>query len=310
MATVSRMYYKQKLTKQEIAQRLRISRFQVARLLDQAEAHGIVRIEIVPPASFAIDVEQQLEKTFNLGRAVVVSPISRDEEEIKVELGRVAAQALQQALQPGDILGVAWGTTVNEVVKALPAQVGIENVTVVQITGGVGRLEPDIQGIDLAQRVAQKLGAPCYLFYAPAVVQTPEARQILLADEGIRHTVAMFDRITVALVGIGAWAPEPVSSFLRTGYITEQDLAHLQANQVVGDMYNHFFDIHGQFRDGELADRLMAMTIEQIQRVPLTIAVAGGLSKRLAILGALRSGLVNWLITDQPTAEAVLELAT
>ncbi len=280
----------------------------MARLLDQAEAHGIVRIEILPPTSFAIEIEQRLEEAFGLSRAIVLSPISQGEEAIKVELGRVAARALQQALQPGDVLGIAWGTTVNEVVRALPAQVGIENVTVVQITGGVGQLAPDIQGIDLAQRVAQKLGAACYLFHAPAVVQNPEARQVLLAEEGIRHTVAMFDRITVALVGIGAWAPEPVSSFLRTGYITDQDLTHLHANAVVGDIYNHFYNVHGQFRDGKLADRLMAMTLEQMRQVPLTIAVASGLSKRLAILGALRSGIVDWLITDQPTARAVLEL--
>ena len=207
-------------------------------------------------------------------------------------------------------MGIAWGTTVNEVVKALPTRVGIKDITVVQITGGVGQLDPTIQGIDLSRRIAEKLGAVCYPFYAPAMVQSPEAHQILLADEGIRHTVAMFDSISVVLVGIGAWVPEPVSSFLRTGYILAQDLAYLQANEVAGDIFNHFYDVYGQFKDGDLANRLMAMTLEQIRQISLKIAVASGLSKRMAILGALRSGLVDWLIIDQPTAEAVLELAS
>ena len=47
----------------------------------------------------------------------------------------------------------------------------------------------------------------------------------------------------------------------------------------------------------------------QLPRVPVTIGVAGGAAKTEPILGALRAGVVNTLVTDVRTAEAVAAAA-
>ena len=53
LMTAAVMYYEQSASQQEIADRMGISRPSVSRLLQRARDLGIVRIEIVPPASMS-----------------------------------------------------------------------------------------------------------------------------------------------------------------------------------------------------------------------------------------------------------------
>jgi DNA-binding transcriptional regulator LsrR (DeoR family) len=51
------------------------------------------------------------------------------------------------------------------------------------------------------------------------------------------------------------------------------------------------------------------MRLDQLARVDRSIGVAGGSRKYAAILGALRGGWINVLITDQFTARRLAEEA-
>jgi deoxyribonucleoside regulator len=302
---ISRMYYHGRMNKQEIARRLRISRFRVSNLLDQARKEGIVRIQIVEPATMSPEIEEQLEERFGLQRAVVVKTVSQSEGVVKEAIGRAAAEFLVDVLKDGDVLGIAWGTTVNEVVKALPARLDVD-IKVVQITGGLNKVAIDINAIDLTRRVAEVCDADYYLLHAPAMVSTAAARQALLADDGIKRTFNMFDKVNVSLAGIGV-SPEPVSTYHKAGYIKDDDAEYLRRNGVVGDIFAHFFDIEGRICDGELGERIIGMSTSQIKNIQHSIGVVGGLHKSTAILGALRGKLINFLVTDHATAKDILD---
>ncbi len=58
-----------------------------------------------------------------------------------------------------------------------------------------------------------------------------------------------------------------------------------------------------------LDDRLIAIEWAELKKIPLVVAMAAGLEKRDAILGALRAGCMDVLITDEATARAVLKSA-
>ena len=51
----------------------------------------------------------------------------------------------------------------------------------------------------------------------------------------------------------------------------------------------------------------MSTSLEDLRMLENVIGVAGGLSKVDAILAALRGGYVDILITDEETAQALLE---
>jgi DNA-binding transcriptional regulator LsrR (DeoR family) len=53
---------------------------------------------------------------------------------------------------------------------------------------------------------------------------------------------------------------------------------------------------------------IIGLTIEEMMHIPNTIAVAMGLYKAKAILGGLRTGVIDVMCTDLQTANEVLRL--
>src|SRR6201996_3564727 len=71
-ARVARQFYLEGVSKVDIADRLGISRFRVARLLDSARESGLVRIEIgLPGGSLDVGLSAQLCSVFGLRHAFV-----------------------------------------------------------------------------------------------------------------------------------------------------------------------------------------------------------------------------------------------
>ena len=303
---ISRLYYLSDVSKTEIGKRLGISRFRVSRLLEQARQEDIVRIQIVEPVSTFAVLEEQLEERFDLHHAVVVNQSDKSDQGSIRAIGNAAAERLVNLLSDGDVLGITWGATVNEVVKALPQKIELD-LEVVQTTGGLNQIAISVNAMDLARRVAAIYDAKCYVLHAPAMVSNRTARDVLLEDNGIHETVEMFDKVTVALSGIGAYSTRTASNLVKTGYFNDDDLARLKERKVVGDIFGHFFNIHGQCCDPEIEERIIGMSIDQLKEVRYSIGVAGGTHKSLAILGALRGKLINILITDLTTASDILE---
>ena len=80
----------------------------------------------------------------------------------------------------------------------------------------------------------------------------------------------------------------------------------LLKNGVVGDIALRFFDAQGQPVHSEIDNRVIGITLDQLQRTRRVVGIAGGPTKFQAVLGALRGKLINVLITDSVTAERLL----
>ena len=138
-------------------------------------------------------------------------------------------------------------------------------------------------------------------------MQSKATRDELLLNSSIQNTVSLFPKVNVALSGIGAFSKEIASNLLRSGSLNNEDLKRLREKNAVGDVFGHFFDVHGAICDTELENRLIGMSVSQLKKVRFSIGVAGGLHKSLAVLGALRGKLINILVTDLQTARDILE---
>jgi len=71
----------------------------------------------------------------------------------------------------------------------------------------------------------------------------------------------------------------------------------------------HFYDKNGEPVGAELDNRLISTPLHTLKSLNRVIGVSAGVNKVDAILGALRGGLLNVLITDEDTAEAILAKA-
>ena len=304
---VSRLYYKDGLTQDEIAEKLKISKYQVNRILKKALSLGIVKITIIDPSSSISVFEEKLENTFGLKRAIVVENFGLSDIELKAKLGMAAAEYLLEIIKDNDVIGVSWGTTINEVINHLPEKIN-KNVEVVQVTGGSHQLSIDLNCHDITTRLARKFGKEPHLLFAPAILDSKDLLSALMEEKSIKSTFDYFKKVTVALVGIGAIYPKVISTLINTGHISKEDFESLKANNAVGDVFSHFFDINGNVCDSTLTGRIVSMPIEVLKKVPYIIGVAGGKLKAEAILGALRGKYINILITDDTAAQKVLKL--
>ena len=303
---VCKLYYKNGLSKIEIGKKLRISRFKVAKLLDEAVKEGVVNITINEPKDTYLDLENSLEERFKIYRAVVVGT-SFNYEETRRNIGIGAANCLIGMVYDNDTVGIAWGTTIYEMVNSLPASVNRSNISVVQLTGGLNQVSADFNAIELTSKVAKIFDAKSYQLYAPAIVDSEETKKVLFSESNIKKTIEMFNTVNIAVVGIGSVIPKPSSMLYRDGFIGKNDFESILSSNAVGDINSYFYDENGERCETELERRTIGMNLDQLRRVRYTIGVAGGESKVDAIYSALKGKIVNLIVTDNKTAEAVLE---
>lgn len=299
-AIVARRYYIDNKQKSEIADELGISRFKVARLLDEARATGIVHIQVDMPAEIDITLGERLATSFGLSRAIVVNTVDSSSEVTGYLIGQACAELLESSLSADDVLGVSWGATLTHVADAVSS---LPPCTLVQLVGGVSSVDLNVSGVELLRRFSAKSAGPTRVLHAPLLVRNADVAADLRAEPDISATLSEHDALTSALVGIGSWNP-PKSTFYS--HVDTVESAELRARGAVADMCALVFDQKGALLEGSLSERTIGISAAQLRAVPDVIAVAGGADKIAAIKAALASGIPNTLVTDSITAETLL----
>jgi DNA-binding transcriptional regulator LsrR (DeoR family) len=302
VARVARMYFLDDLKQAEIAARLGISQASISRLLQRAREERVVRITVEAPRGTFPELEEQLCRRFGLKEAIVADCGEDREEQILARIGEAAALYLETTLQKGEVIGISsWSESLLRMVDNLHPLSRIAAESVVQILGGMGNPAVQAHATMLTSRLAQLTHAKPLLLPTQGVAGSADVMQALLGDAFVQQTMAEFARLTTALVGIGA--VEPSKLLADSGNVfTAAELSELARLGAVGDMCLRFFDIAGRPVRSSFDARVIGITLEQLRRVPRVVAVAGGARKQRALLGAVRSGLVDVLITDRFTA--------
>jgi DNA-binding transcriptional regulator LsrR (DeoR family) len=300
ISRVAQMYHIERKRQADIAEHLRLSQATVSRMLKRAEAEDIVRTTVIPPAGTYADLESALRERFNLPEAVVVDCAEDRDGAIMSRIGEAAAHLLEVTLAAGEIIGVSsWSQTIFRMVENIHPQKSSPAKCVVQTLGGMGDPSVQTHATQLTTRLARLTGAEPKLLPVQGITSSREAKLLMLADPFVRETMDLFGSITLAIVGIGA--VEPSELLARSGNIfSARELADLAEAGAVGDISLRFFDKQGKPVKTPLDD---GITLEELTKVDRVIALAGGQKKIDAIAGALRTGVIDMLITDRFTAE-------
>lgn len=301
------MYYEQGLSQATIAQKLRVSQAGVSRLLKRAQEEEIVRISVMPPQGVFTELEHALEDRYHLREALVVES-SRSSSLLLRELGAAAAVYLETVVRRNEVIGLsAWSESLLAMTKAMHPGDLPSGVQVAQIVGGIGNPNAEDHATQLTFSVARLLNAQVHLLAAPGVVASAQVRDALLADPFIGESVALFPKVTLALVGIGAIKPSRLVS--KSGNVfTPEELEPVKRKGAVGDICMRFFDVDGNAIETPLDERVIGMSLQQLKGVKRSVGIAGGPRKFSAIRGALAGGWVNVLITDRDSAQRLVDL--
>ena len=296
-------YYGLGMTQDEIAKRLSFTRQKVNQIINSLVDQNIVSINIHGYERDNIELETKIEEKYGLKEVIAVTDYGESETAIK-KVANVAAQYLDEVIQQGDIIGVAWGQTLAEVMEQMPFR-RKSNCRVVQMMG-VQNNEMLVEKADeIARGMADHLDCPSHMLYAPVIVQHAETKKWLLEEKSIQSSYRMMNKCNVALVGIGDLSLD--STMYKRGHFSKKDIDDLKADGFVGDVSMNPVRMDGSYDNCPLADRLLSADIECLKKINNTIAVVSGVNKAKAIRATLLTGCLDTLIIDETTARLLLD---
>lgn len=304
LVKVLQMYYLENQTQEVIARKNHVSRATVVRLLAEGREKGLVKISIEDPMLESLDLEKELKSLFAVNDVLVSSLTSADSAKMKEGIGDLAADYLVRKIRDGMTIAVSAGSTMNAVSNSLQPSTS-KNVSVISLHGGCNErstINPD----DIARSFAERLGAKCFYINAPALAESRQKRNALIAEGRIQAILERIRNADMAVVGIGDLSAHTlvVKSNLPDG---DALIAEVVRKGAVGELMGHYFDKLGRKIECELDNRIIGIEIDDLKRIPTVVAIAGGKGKVEAIRSILRSGSCNVLITDIGAARELLQ---
>ena len=302
-ASVARRHYLDGRSKVEIAEEFALSRFKVARLLDDARSSGLVRIEIGHPGVVDVELSARLMEALGLTHCVVTDTPDDHPATLREHLGAAAAELLTEIVTPDDVLGLSWARSVSAMAAELRV---LAPVPVVQLTGALARPGADDSSIELVREVARVGGGPAYFFYAPMAVSDPVTARALRGQPEVARAFGLIGSVTKAVAGVGAWEPEQSTLYDATG---EAECDELRAAGVCAEVSGVLIDDTGEPVSAPLTERMIGITAAQMRAVPEVIGIVYGLAKARAVSAAVRGGYVDSLVTHSTLATALIDAA-
>lgn len=297
------LYHGHGLTQTEVAEQLGVGRTTVIRLLEEGRRRGEVRIWIEAGEAGLVALAVTLERQLGLDEAIVV-PAQGGAEQAARSVGLALGKFLSETVQDDMVIGVGWGRTLTASLASFhpPHHSGIK---VMSLLGG--SVETRFANpVEFSWRLAAALGAECYLYPAPLVVDSAETRRRLIQDCGLSQVYAMAETMDLAVVSVGDINRDSTS--LVRQLITPALHDELVDLGCVGDVMCNFLDAEGATVAHPVNDRIMSIDLETLAKARHKLIATGGRSRAPAILAAIRRIGCNTLITDEAAARALLDL--
>ena len=309
------LYYLEDKSQNEIAGLLNISVPTVSRLIKRAKDEKIVEFVIRDPYLECIELEEKLKAKYQL-RDVIVAPVSNinpseslgaeDVNNMKKLVALEGARYIQRIITEQDVLGVTWGKTIYHLIHYLnPCQK--VNAAFVTMHGSISCCKNELDVRNLVSRMSMTFGGRNYSLLAEGLMSNMEIAQSIKKEKNIERVFAMFDKITIALNGVGAFYPELNSMLSKPEYLAPHELAELQRENVMGDIALRFIDRDGQECKTDLKERIIAIDLETFKKIKTKVTVASGKAKTEIVRAAIKGGLVNVLIIDYLLGKSLLD---
>jgi DNA-binding transcriptional regulator LsrR (DeoR family) len=290
------------LTQDQIAAELGISRQRAQRLVSRAMAEGLIHVRLHHRITSCLDLETTLKARFGLQRARVMPSLGQGADTVRA-IAPAAAEELERFLGMDQPLTIALGT--GRALRGMVDAMDTMDAPRHRLVSLIGNIAPDGSAsfFDVVMRLADKVHAPHYPMPVPVISPTPEENAAFHALGPIRKVVKLAQTADVVFVGVGQMSDD--APLLKDGFVTRAELDEMQAAGATGEVAGWVFDSQGNYLNVGTNRRTGGVRVEPGLDRP-SIGIAAGASKVAAIRGALKSRIINGLVTDEPTATALL----
>lgn len=297
-------YYINGNTQAEVAKTLGVTRLRVNQAIQRAKAQGIVHIQIDSPSLPRIEMQQQVVERYGIKRALVV-PAKRDDYDYHGAVGAALASHITERLRVAEwqSVGVSWGMTLETAIQHLERQ-SRPGLEVVSALGGTphGRR---FNSFGIASGLAEILGARYSILTAPIYLPEGIDPALFLSQDVLQEHFEKLENLDAVILTCSNTSEK--SFLIAHGLPKEISTEALVEAGAIGDVLGHFLDADGNSVSAAIDARTIGMTLDAVLKVPEKIMAAAGPHKVQIIRAALRKGLVDTLVTDDVTAELLLD---
>ncbi len=307
LSQVADMYYNQNMMQADIAKQLYFSRSKVSRLLTRAREVGIVDIKVKHVRDRVTAIEEIFRSTFNLKDAVIITNFENDTYDQTLDDVTDFASIYVSNLLKGKMnIGVASGNAADRTNRKIRAIHDCQ-LNVIQLIGTVSNTRQAIESREIIESLANMYHGTGYFLNAPTSMDNSFAREQLLQDPHVKEVIEMMKECDLIVTGLGGVDPSRLKTAeIIREYQTEEQARELLEKGAAGCVCLMYYDIDGNYIPCEWNEKCICMPLEEVKKNPLTISIAVGDYKIMPILGALRGGIPDVLITDVTTATKVL----
>lgn len=296
------LHFKEELTQGQIAIRLGISRVKVNRLIQQAKTSGIVEIVIKAPIPTFNEIEEHLVKRFGLNDAIVVMDTEPGKPMYQALAQGTADWLINQISQDIDI-GISLGRTLSYLPDAYFPHTDYR-CNFIDIIGNIQEFNRYFGSYNVTARMAERFGGQALRLNAPTLVSSPQALQVIKNEPYVKDVL---DRARNAQIILLSCGPVEQSMLLYMhNFISSSEMDELRARGSIGDVLTHFMDQNGNPIDTTIEERVVALTLEEIKKIPQRVLIAAGDEKIPIMRVALQKGFFSVLITNLQSATKVL----
>ena len=305
MVNVAQMYYCDGLKQDEIAKRLQISRSMISMILGEAKEVGIVDIHIRNPLLNNVELTNQIKTSFALQDCYVIPTAIQDINTLRRLVAQRTTDVFNLLLADQKKVGITWGRTCYEFITTYSSTGNFKELSVVALIGGSNQTAYYFQANEMVRIFAEKLNGIPYFVHGPALASSAVEKELYLKSASMQAILEKWQCIDIVISGIGT--PPDLDADKRETYIGEYEVYKQLQGKAVGDICARYFTIEGELISDAFSERIIGISVEDLKKSKTVIGIAADPQKSYSILGALRTGIIDILITDEQTAKAVVK---
>ncbi|RNF39338.1 sugar-binding transcriptional regulator [Planococcus salinus] len=255
-------------------------------------------MEFIHEISGLGQMEKQLQQALGISKVIIVPQNSDDMPAVKYQIGKEAAKLLEAQFAKFKKIAVTGGSTMAAIAKGLNMEKTDKKLQFIAARGGLGE---DVlhQANTIASAFAGQAGGSFKTLYLPDHL-SQEAFETMMKEPMIKDMMDLYNQTEVVVHGIGN-----AEEMAKRRNSSQEEVEKIRSGGAVSEAFGYYFD-----KDGKVVYRIRTagIQLEQVQRAPAILAVAGGRSKGKAILSYFKNAPERTvLVTDEGAAREIIE---
>ncbi len=302
------LFYKNGLSKSEIAKTMGVSRQTVSAIIQRAQQKKIVEYRINSPYRINTLLSEKLISYGDIKKAIVVQDSSGNEKRNRSNICKVVAEWLSENIYPRAKIGIGWGQIVSELSSSNEIDEK-KDALLVPLLGGFGKFDPRVQVDEIVRKLAKKMNANYMTLYAPIFTKSAAAREAILKSPNISGVIDSWSNLDFAVFSILDILIPPQNNSAIYETMSYENRMILLNKGAVGNICWRYFDHEGNAVSTEPLELYpISISFNNLRKTKVKIGMVNGPERAESVLGAMKGKLVDVLITDSLTADRLIHL--